>query len=276
MTAEGVRCSPGAITRTMAVQPAMRLEVIAREPGDIGEIAEFLQRKHISKIGICHVSNGVSPVDVSRGLLERIPELDVTLYLSMKRFASGSSDGARAAFRQAFEDARKVPVKRILVVSGHPRQTFDSLDALQTIQAFGLAKGTDIAVAYNPFFDPARQRDENERLRRKLAYPFVGTVCLQMGMDTEKLRKAVEFVRSVRSDIDLAGEVPVPSEATLNRLKLLVLYGVFLPNCYFFSLDTAKEMTSALLSAYAEAGIEPTFFSAHLKDIEEGSWVLDG
>jgi hypothetical protein len=247
----------------------MRLEVIVRELGDIEEIAEFLKQQRISKVNVCHVSKGVDPVQVAGELLRRFPGIDVIPYLSLKHYSRGSMDDASTGFRRAFEDARRVPFRRILVVSGHPRQTFETIDALRAIQTYGLSKETEVYCAYNPFFDPARQRDENERLRQKLAFPFVNAVCFQIGMDTEKLRKAVEFVRTIRPDIRLFGEVPVPSERTIQRLKLVALYGVFLPNCYFLSAETAQEMTTAILAAYAAHGVEPVVFSAHVKDVED-------
>jgi 5,10-methylenetetrahydrofolate reductase len=247
----------------------MRFEVTVREMGEVAGIASFLAAQRITKVNINHVRADVNPVDVARELLSRVPGLDLVLHLSVRKFAHGSIDTARAEFRCAFEEAKRLQIKRILVVSGHPRQTFETTDALRTIQMLGLATGVDIFCAYNPFFDPARQRDENERLRQKLTYPFVKAVCMQIGMDTEKLKKAVEFIRSIRPDITLFGEVPVPSDATLQRLKLAALYGVFLPNCYFLSASTAEEMTKTILEAYTQHHIEPVIFSAHLKDFED-------
>lgn len=245
----------------------MRLEVTVRDMGEVEEIARFLTAQRISQVNINHVRADVNPVDVAKELSAKVPGLDLVLHLSVKHYARGSIDVARAEFRRAVEEAKRIPAKHLLIVSGHPRQTFETTDALRVIQEQGLAKGVDVFCAYNPFFDPARQRDENERLRQKMTYPFVNGICLQIGMDTEKLKKAVEYIRSIRPEIVLYGEIPVPTDATLQRLKLAALYGVFLPNCYFLSAETAEEMTKSLLSAYAEHRIEPVLFSAHLNDV---------
>ena len=247
----------------------MRLDVIVRNMDEIDKISDSLTENRIKHIDITHAQKGIDPVDVAKRLVTKQRNLDITIHLSAKYFNDRSLEEARTGFRRAFEDAKRNRIRKFLIISGHPRGTFDTLEALQLLQNQQLTRDVEIFCAYNPYFDPARLREENERLRSKLAYSFVQGVYIQIGMDTEKLRKGVEYIRSVRHDVQLLGSVPVPSEATLNRLKLVALYGVFLPNSYLLSVDSAKEMTNVLLRAFQIYGIEPVVFAPHIQDLKE-------
>jgi hypothetical protein len=248
----------------------MRLDVTIRDLKEMDGVLDFLKQAKIKNINVTHAFDAkVDPLDVAMRLLEGIPKLDIILYLSAKRFETGTVDDARAAFRAKFEEAGRKGLHAYLIVSGHPRGTFDTLEALRLLESRQLARAAEVSVAYNPYFDPARLREENERLQNKLAYGFVKGVGIQIGMDTAKLAKGVEFIRSIRPDIRLYGSVPVPSEATLNRLKLVALYGVFLPNSYLLRVESAKEMTAELMRAFKSHHIEPIVFSPHITDLNE-------
>lgn len=247
----------------------MRLDVTVRDMKEIEEISASLSEHRVRRIDITHVTKAVQPVHVAQALTERLPNLDVAIYFSAKHFRKGSNEDARTAFRRTVSDALGNGFKKFLIVSGYPRDTFDTIEALQLLQGRQLPPDCDIACAYNPYFDPARLREENERLERKLAHPFVSSVYLQIGMDIEKLQKGVSHIRSIRPDVRLLGCVPVPSEATLNRLKLIALYGVFLPNSYLLSVESAKDMTKQLLKAFRSQRIEPVVFAPHMQDLKE-------
>jgi len=248
----------------------MRLDVTTRNLKEIDGVLDFLKEAKIKNVNVTHIQdNDTDPLVVANELLKKRPGLDVMLHLSAKRFCDRSVEDGRMAFRKKFEEARGDGIRKFLIISGHPRGTFDTLDALQLLQSQQLARDTEIYCAYNPYFDPARLREENERLQNKLAHGFVKGICLQIGMDTAKLAKGVEYVRSISPGIHLYGSVPVPSEGTLNRLKLVALYGVFLPNSYLLSVASAKEMTSELMRAFKSHRIEPIVFSPHIRDLSE-------
>lgn len=248
----------------------MRLDVTIRNLDEIDGVSKFLKEARIKNVNVAHIQDvDIDPLAVAKQLLEKRSSLDVILHLSAKRFGDRSVDEGRMAFRKKFEEAKRNRIRKFLIISGHPRGTFDTLDALQLLQSQQLARDTEVYCAYNPYFDPARLREENERLQSKLAYGFVKGICIQIGMDTEKLRKGVEYIRSINPGVQLYGSVPVPSEGTLNRLKLVALYGVFLPNSYLLSVESAKEMTTELLRAFKVHHIEPIVFAPHIQDLSE-------
>lgn len=248
----------------------MRLDVTVRNYEEIPGIVDFLKDARVKKVNVTHVSDkGVHPLEVAKRLMDARSGIDIVLHLSTKYFASGSIEEARTSFRRTVEDAKRHGIRQLLIVSGHPRSAFDTIEALRVIMDQRLADGLHVGCAYNPYFDPSRLREEQERLRAKLAFPFVRSVYFQIGMDVGKLEKGVDTVRSIRSDVSLLGSVPVPSEATLNRLKLAGLYGVFLPNSYLLSVASAEEMTAQLMEAFKTFNMEPVVFAPHVPDLAE-------
>lgn len=247
----------------------MRIDVTVKALDEIPDRVDFLRTHRIKKLDITHAHRDVNPVEVARRVKSIMPDAEVTLYVSAKYFSDSSMELSRASFRKAFEEAKKIGIKKFLFISGHPRSSFDAIEMLRIVHDRHLAGDVQISCSYNPYFDPGRLREEQERARTKMGFPFVKGICLQIGMDANKLAKGVEFLRSVRPDISLAGSVPVPSDATLNRLKLLALYGVFLPNSYLLRVDSAKEMTTDLLKTFKELKIEPIVFAPHINDLSE-------
>ncbi|MBD3251552.1 hypothetical protein GF380_03830, partial [Candidatus Uhrbacteria bacterium] len=243
----------------------MRLDVTIRKKEEIETVADFLSASVVRSINVTHThDDDIDPLEVAVRLKGRIPDLDIMLHLATKYFCAQSMDDCRMGFQKQVKGAIRAGIQKVLVVSGHPKIHFDSLEALQFLQQEHLATNLEVYCAYNPYFDPARLRVEHERLERKLTFPFLKGICLQIGMDTSKLKKGVDQVRALRPDIALFGSVPVPSEATLNRLKLATLYGVFLPNSYLLSVESAKEMTKDLLAAFKQYRIEPLVFAPHI------------
>lgn len=247
----------------------MRLDLTVRDLDEIPEFLRIIQSRKIKSVDITNTVKDIDTIEVARRVKEAVPNVDITLYFSAKFFLDGSIESARALFRRKFEEAKKIGITKFLFISGHPRLTFDSLEMLRVINDLRLSSGCEISCAYNPYFDPGRLREEQDRLRSKLSFPFVKGVALQVGMDTGKLQKGVEQIQSILPGVKLYGSVPVPSEATLGQLKENALYGVFLPNSYLLSTEMAVEMTSNLLKTFHELKIEPIVFSSQAEGIEE-------
>jgi hypothetical protein len=242
----------------------MQFEVTIRSHADIERAVRLVRDLAMSSIQVTHVSKDRSVIDDAASLRRALPDVDLGLNLSMRHVSGTGVGDAHARFREAVDAAGRNGIRRLLLVSGYPRERFDTLDALQYVQSHGLVRDHEFCVAYNPFFDPARLRDEHARLEQKLSYPFVGSVAIQIGVDTEKLRKGVKHIRSLRKDVRMFGEVPVPSKAMLQYLQKNPLYGVFLPMSYLTNTDTAALVTTDVLRVYDELGVEPIAFMLNL------------
>ncbi len=147
---------------------------------------------------------------------------------------------------------------------------------LRVVNDLRLAGNCEIFCAYNPYFDPGRLREEQERLKSKFGFPFVKGIALQVGMDTGKLQKGVEQIKALCPDAVLYGSVPVPTQETLDQMKSNALYGVFLPNSYLLSSEMATEMTQNLLTTFKELDIEPIVFTSRIEDVQEAMALFKG
>ena len=244
----------------------MRLDITVRDLGEIDAILAFLKKEKISRVSVTHTGKAISPIDVAERLRVQMPNLDIMVYLSTKYYHSGAIADGRSAFRKAFEHVKQIGISSVLIVSGHPRTDFDSIEGLREIFDHRVADGVDVYCAFNPYFDPGRLREEQERLSAKCGFSFVKGVCFQMGMDVGKLRKGVELVKSVRDDLTLYASVPVPGPMTREVLKDASLYGVFLPNSYLLDDELAEEMTNEYLKACKELRIDSLVFAPNQEE----------
>lgn len=247
----------------------MRLDVTIHQQKDLPKMVEVLRSCGISHIDVTHTNRNVDPLEIARLIKGEVSSSDITMYFSGKFFMDKSIESARAGFRKKFDEAKKAGIKKFLFVSGHPRSGFDSIEMLRVVSDARLTSGVEISCVYNPYFDPGRLREEHDRLREKLSFPSVSGVAFQMGMDVGKLQRGVEMVRSLREDMELSGAIPTPTSATLDRLKLLALYGVFLPNSFLLSVESAKEMVRGMLDAYASYQIDPVVFAPDHRDVKD-------
>jgi hypothetical protein len=252
----------------------MWFDVKVRSLNEIPMFLDVIRSKGIKAVAISSVSKETDSLEVARLIREAFPALQIALVFSAKIFTEGSIESARIAFRKKFDEAKKLGMKRFIFVSGYPRVSFDSLEMLRVVDASRSSSGCEIICAYNPYFDPGRLREEQDRLRVKLGFPFVQGIALQIGMDAGKLQKGVESIQSVNPDVRLFGYVPIPNALTLECLRADSPHGVFLPNSYLLSPEIALEMTSNILNVFHDLKIEPIAYSSDAKDIESGLKVL--
>lgn len=245
----------------------MRFELTIRASEDVEAYEASLSSLQGLKLDMTDTDRVSDPVVSAGWVRERFPQADVAVYISARHCGESGVDAGRGAFRKRIDDAKKKGIRRLMIVSGYPRGTFDSLEAFHAMYDSRLADGLHVSCAYNPFYDPGRLREEQDRLRTKLGFAFVKEVSLQIGMDIGKVQKAVEFIRGIRPDIILSGCVPAPAPDTLGVLKASPLYGVFLPNSYLLNAEIAQEMTQELLRAFTKEQIEPIIYAASPEDI---------
>ena len=245
----------------------IRLEAAMHGTEDAVRAATFCRTHDIQHLHAVHSARGEDPAAIVSALRKEYPALSVTAYLCAKHTIDRSVENGRTAFLSLFNSVKKVGTKSFVITSGYPRADFDAVEALRAFPAHQVMDAVSISCAYNPYFDPARLREEQERLRAKLSFPLVNGIVFQIGMDIEKLKKGVEAVRAIRSDVQLFGMVPAPVASTITHLREEAPFGIFLPNSYLLREEMAKEMTDSLLHVFHEQGIEPVIYAWELDDI---------
>ncbi|MEY4744236.1 MAG: hypothetical protein RL272_181 [Candidatus Parcubacteria bacterium] len=230
----------------------MRFEITLRDPAQADAVVPLLREFGIGAVNVTDVSKEVDPVGVACRLLVARPGLHVMTHAAAKHHDPHSY---RSLLFRA-EDCASGP---LLVVSGHPRQRFDTIAALDMMAAAG--GRMPAYCAYDPFKGAAgNQAEEDERLARKLSYPFVRGICMQVGMDARRVARAADAIRSHRADADILASVPVPTEGMLRRLREKPLGGIILDDAYLGAAGAAAAATKRHLAALRECRIEPLFF----------------
>lgn len=239
----------------------MRFDLTIRSQKDLEAYAKLLKEFGFHDVNITDTDRGQDALADAVALRELLPDADIVLHVSVKHHVQATPDATQSSLRKLFERARKEKIKKLLLVSGYPRERFNALDALQLLQSSG-ASFDEVSCVYNPFFDPARLREEQERLERKLSYPFVNGICMQMGVDTHKLEKGIKAVRAVREDARVLCSLAMPDPATRKRLSEDPLYGVFLPQSFLQNDEAAAEATKGVLELFRKENVTPVVYMA--------------
>lgn len=238
----------------------MRFELTLKDAGEVPAAVAALKERGLASVNVTDTAREIDAVAIARAVLKEDPGLDVMVHLAAKHSASADDAASRAAFIRRLDACVDAGVRKALVVSGHPREPFDSLAALAVLDGEGHA--VEAFCVYNPYRAGAEQAEEDARVERKLRYGTVRGVCLQVGMDLDALARGAAHLRSLRYDIAILASVPVPTEAMLARLRTKALFGVSLPEAYFASTAKADAMTRDLVAALDVHDIEPLFFHA--------------
>ncbi|HTK05497.1 MAG TPA: hypothetical protein VL500_07965 [Candidatus Eisenbacteria bacterium] len=242
----------------------MRFELTIKDADAVPAAVAALAHRGITAVNVTDTSREIDPVAIGRRLLTENPGLDVMVHLSAKHSESASPAASRNAFSRRLADCMDAKIRKVLIVSGHPKGEFDSLAALEVLDAEGF--GIDAYCVHNPFLEGTALDEENARITRKLGNGLVRGVCFQIGTDLGAIARASTFLRSMRYDIELLGSVPIPDTAMLERLKTKPLFGVRLPETYLASAQEAARMTSETLMQLDAYDIEPLFFTAELDE----------
>jgi len=252
----------------------MRYELTIKDEAAVTEAVAALKRHGITAVNVTDTSREIDPVAIGRRLLAEYPELDVMVHLAAKHSESAEPAASRNAFSRRLADCMDAHIKKVLIISGHPRAEFDSLAALEVLDAEGFDIGA--YCVHNPFLEGDALEGENARVTQKLENGMVRGVCLQIGTDLQAIARAASFLRSLRYDIELLGSVPVPTEAMLERLKAKPLAGVALPETFLASREEAERMTRETLAHLDAYDIEPLFFLTAIDDatVEKASELI--
>lgn len=241
----------------------MRFDLTIRADSDIPAFAELLGKFGLRDVNITDTDRSRDQLVDAIRLRERMPEADIVLHVAVKHHVQASADATSSSLQKFFDRAAKEGIRKILLVSGYPRERYHVLDGLQLLQSMGNRFEETVCV-YNPFFDPARLREEHERLERKLSYPFVTGICMQMGVDRHKLKKGIETIRSFRPDARILCSVAMPDAKTRKHLSEHPLYGVFLPQSFLQNDEIAAEATADILRLFRDEHVSPVVYMTEL------------
>ncbi|PSC72691.1 Paired amphipathic helix repeat [Micractinium conductrix] len=164
----------------------------------------LLQHAPASSFNLPNKAKGEAAALLERaGTLRAVLPLapDICVHWAVSNNYARTPEATFAGLEAFAERLAAVPACSLLLVSGGgPRRKLDSLQALELLAASPRfhAAPLPLAVAFNPFFpDEARQQEERDRLRAKLAAGrgHVAAVYLQAGSDADRLEQGLVWLQ---------------------------------------------------------------------------------
>ncbi len=206
-------------------------------------------------ISLPNKSKAISILDTIRHIQNINPHLTIIPYYSCKYHQQKTREQIIQAFINLLQELSLLHIPEILLVSGVPKPKYDSLSLLKDIAPLYKAEYPRIAVAYNPFLQGIELDQENIRLKTKIQTNILSSIYLQIGINTNIIRKAVEYIRYLQPNLATYISLMNPSPARLAQFRYRPWKGVLLPPEYTNSSDNAQHINTQLYLLAEELNI---------------------
>jgi 5,10-methylenetetrahydrofolate reductase len=232
----------------------MKYEITIDTEKDLHDALEIIKKNNLQDINITHKKTTLQNYEAAQKIHEQIPNLNITLHLSMKYLQGNSDNETEKNIMNYLKHIQSTKTNNILLISGTPKPQYDSIKSLKFINT--IQPEIKIYVAYNPYFSDEKLEKENQRLKEKLKNTVSG-VYLQIGIDQKKLDDGVNYLRKMDSTIQLFGSLLIPNPEILRRFKQKPIQEIFLSEKYLNNLDFAQQKTDEIREIYKKNNITP-------------------
>ncbi len=281
----------------------MRLELFHKNREQLKELCLFYNKIKCDKVLFTNKSKDDDPVGDAAFFLKNSTnkKIDVTTVFAVKAQWRGGNKGKSAEdiaydrWIDFYGKAANANIARVLIVSGNPKKSFNSLHFLQRHakeQPKPTKKQPKIGIAFSPYIlDKDGKMEERERLTAKLETGLVEDIWLQFGGDAKRLREELTWLTKTHPNYTLYGSMFVPTPQWLARfrfrpwngiekitrtevdflqilmqnhvfqisaLQILMFFckGIILPNGFLDSLEAAQAGCKAILNVYQEFDVQ--------------------
>lgn len=174
------------------------------------------------------------------------PKLTIIPYYSLKFHQVKTLDKTAKEFLSLLEQLASLHIPEILLISGVPKSKYTTLDILSFIQPQYQDNYPRIAIAYNPFLSGEELEKENQLLQDKIKTGLITSVYLQIGIDSDAIQQAVEYIRLLQSNTNIYISLMNSSPIRLAQFKYRPWKGVLLSQEYLESSQKAQEINQDL------------------------------
>jgi hypothetical protein len=174
----------------------MYIELTIRNVTKIREIAQQILSLPfvVTHIGLTNKNGMPDTIDVLKEMKKFLPEVVFTPYYSFKNHTNKDPEIITNNFDSFIEDAKKLELPDVLLISGEPKPKFEILKGLEHASiADDVEELPAMSVAFNPFLEGEDLIVEQTRLIEKLQFEFVKNIYFQIGFDEKKLKSGVSF-----------------------------------------------------------------------------------
>ncbi len=206
-------------------------------------------------VSLPNKSKDIPILDIIHRIQDINPDLTIIPYYSCKYHQNKTPNQTLQKFIDVLQDLSHIHIPEILLVSGVPKPNYNSLSMLENITPLYKAEYPNIAVAYNPFLQGIDLEDENTRLNAKIKTGIISSIYLQIGINTDTIRKAVEYIRYLQPNLAIYISIMNANPARLAQFRFRPWKGVFLPPEYTNSADNAQKINQSLYQLAKELNI---------------------
>jgi hypothetical protein len=200
-----------------------------------------------NKIAIINKKFNTPIFEIIKKIQDINPNLEIIPYYSLKYHQKDSLKNSAQEFRNNLEILNTIGIKNTLLISGSPKPKYDSIQVLEYLKdTYSKNKLPQIAVAYNPFLRGNDLDIENKRVQKKLETNLISAVCLQIGIETESIQNAVDYLRTIQPGVKIYLSLMNPSPSRLAQFRYRPWKGVYLPQEYINSAEQANQINQSI------------------------------
>ncbi|MBC7472589.1 MAG: hypothetical protein H7196_05030 [candidate division SR1 bacterium] len=238
----------------------MLIELTIQNLIGIEKTIELIKETGATEVALTDKNGMPDNLLAAQKIKEALPELILTTYYSLKNHTSKKLEEKYEHLKDYLDRSTKSGIESLLIVSGNPRPKFDTLEALEYIKSNHLKpKNIKLAVAYNPFYSNEELVKENERLEKKALSGIVDNVYLQIGTNTNALKKGAELIKKLLPNALIEGSLIVATTFLMNRFKFRPWKGVMVSDEFMSSAEAANIINKRLLKEYGVLSIKPIY-----------------
>lgn len=201
----------------------------------------------INKLAITNKEFNTPILEIIQKIKNINPKVEIIPYYSLKYHQKDSLQKSAQEFKNHLACFSDMGLKSILLISGIPRPKYESVLILEYLrQNYDKSKLIEISVAYNPFLKGLDLDVENDRIKNKLETGLVSAVYLQIGIDTDSIQNAVDYLRTIQPDVKIYLSLMNPTPSRLAKFRYRPWKGVYLPQEYINSAYQANKINNYL------------------------------
>jgi hypothetical protein len=238
----------------------MLIELTIQNLIGIEKTIELIKETGATEVALTDKNGMPDNLLAAKLIKDALPELRLTAYYSLKNHTSKKVEGKYEHLKDYLVRSAKSGIESLLLVSGNPRPKFDTLEALEFIKTNELKpENIRLAIAYNPFFTDQELENENIRLEKKALVGIVDDVYLQIGTDTNSLKKGIELVRKILPNALVEGSLIVATTFLMSRFKFRPWKGVMVSEEFMSSAEAANVINKRLIEEYKKLDVKPIY-----------------
>lgn len=210
----------------------------------------------INKISITNKKYNTPIVDIIKKIKNINPKLDITPYYSLKYHQGDSLHTTALDFISYLKIYTKLGIKETLLISGVSKSKYNTVQVLDISKTiYKSDQYPKIAVAYNPFLTGVNLKIENDYIQSKIQSGIISSIYLQIGIDLKVIQESIQYLRQLQPNLNVYISLINPTPTRLAQFNYRPWKGVYLPQEYLKSSNTAIAINKSIYNVARELNV---------------------